>query len=328
VVESKRQIKTAWWAETRDTIIPLATDPEALAVNYPLYFVHSISGAGGAEFTTLAAMLSPEIPFFAFQVPHPERTGGTGQSLIDMATRYRNALIEYHHAHYGDTPFYLGGWSAGVMVALEMAQQLTQMGQAPARLVAIDKCPRHTKAEIGPWNGTPRNVYLWLKRSWRNRTSLGGAIGSLAGKLWLIVRQRQLYGGPDSVYDSQAVINRILLGKPADEAAFISAFYQQTCGYVPQRYAGSAVLVVVSDHGRRDRVAEGWRYIALDRKIVRLRGTTHKGLVLGEKNDFGPVRRLATVLRRELISSASTRPRARFGLASQSPRWLDQLGGM
>jgi thioesterase domain-containing protein len=324
-VPESKQVKAAWWSEVRatvlDLVIPLATDPTAPPKGYPFYCVHSVSGAGGAEFGKLAELVSPDIPFYAFQVPSAQRTAGTGQSIAAMATRYRDALIEFHAAHYGDMPFYLGGWSAGVMVALEMAQQLTQMGLQPATLVAIDKCPRHTKAEIGPWNSTARNVALWLKRSWRNRTSLWGALQSLTKKLAVIFCHRQLYGGPDATYDSQAVIERMLIDKPANQRDFISAFYSQTCGYVPHRYFGK-VLVIATDEGYRDRVVEGWRYIADHRKTVRLPGG-HRDLILGDNAVL-----LAAVLQRELSLPSSIPLRVRFGLPFQSPLWLDRLGGM
>jgi thioesterase domain-containing protein len=67
-----------------------------------------------------------------------------------LAEYYCEKLLTFHEARYGKRPFVLGGWSSGVVIALEMAQQLARVGHAPALLVAIDKAPRNTKAEIDP----------------------------------------------------------------------------------------------------------------------------------------------------------------------------------
>ena len=202
--------------------------------------------------------------------------------------------MEYHLALFGDTPYALGGWSAGAIIALDMAQRLSQREFAPTLLVAIDKCPRHTRAEIGPWNSTTRNIGLWLKRSWRNSDTWSGAVHSLLTKLVLVVRHHQLYGGPDSEYSSAQVIRNLTAHKSADERAFIKALYAETTAYVPEPYKGRTLILVTKD-GYRDRVIEGWRELAEDRKVVRIPGT-HKSAMLGDE-----VKTLAEVLREELL---------------------------
>ena len=260
----------------------------------PLYLVHSISGNGVTEFRNLAILLSPTAPFFAFQIPKKARTEERGKSLRALAAAYCEELMEYHLALFGDTPYALGGWSAGAIIALDMAQRLSQREFPPTLLVAIDKCPRHTRAEIGPWNSTSRNIGLWLKRSWRNSDTWSGAVHSLLTKLVLVVRHHQLYGGPDSEYSSAQVIRNLTAHKSADERAFIKALYAETTAYVPEPYKGRTLILVTKD-GYRDRVIEGWRELAEDRKVVRIPGT-HKSAMLGDE-----VKTLAEVLREELL---------------------------
>jgi thioesterase domain-containing protein len=325
------QIMRAWWDEVQgkvtDTIVPLCTNlNEPLGDRIPFYCCASITGAGGAEFCHLAELLSPSVPFFALQIPTIQRTRETGSSLVAMATNYRRELLHYHQTLYGDAPFYLGGWSAGVMVTYEMAQQLTQSGLPPKMLVAIDKCPRHTRAEIGPWNSTARNTYLWLKRSWRNRTSTWGAMKSVADKLVMIARHHAIYGGPDSEYDSQMVINRLAQdAKSPEEAAFIHAFYHEVVDYVPSPYRGS-VLVVMTDYGYRDRVREGWKELSPQHRLIRISGS-HYSVIRGQLRhtmgnqsvDLSDVVRLANILKRELVTpnAFSVRPPVHSGSADQ-----------
>jgi thioesterase domain-containing protein len=277
----------------------------------PFYLVHSITGAGVREFRHLAELIGPYIQIYALNVPLTERSAAAARSMALMAADYREQVRAHFAAHYDKrTPLLLGGWSAGAILALEIAQQLRHERSMPTLLVAIDKCPRHTKAEIGPWNGTGRNVWLWLKRSWRNSDTAPQAIASIAAKLGAALRTGKLYGGPDAEYDSAAVIRALSYQAKSDgERDFIESFYAQTTGYVPETYFGR-VLVIVSDDGWRDRVVEGWREIADDRKIVRLTGTSHRSLVFGNLHpgnglaagaaDLSDVRQLAEVLIREL----------------------------
>jgi thioesterase domain-containing protein len=287
-------------------IVPLPLEVAVHQGKLPFYLVHSVTGAGVKEFHDLAELLGPYIQLYALNVPLAERNRITPRSMSAMAALYRGDVVHHWRTHYPkDTPLLLGGWSAGAILALEMAQQLRDGSCMPTLLVAIDKCPRHTKAEIGPWNWTTRNIYLWFKRSWRNSDTTSEAIASMIAKLGLACRTGHLYGGPDAEYDSAAVIRALTyLAKSQDERDFIETFYQQTTSYVPKPYRGK-VLVLVSDDGWRDRVIEGWKQIADDCKIIRLRGTTHRSLVFGvglpaQAHDMRDVRALARVLNEEL----------------------------
>ena len=279
-----------------DIIVALPPGSDLSASPYPpFYCVHAISGNAVAEFRHLAGLITP-VPFLAIQVPQAQRHPATAESIRLMAARYCDEVLAYHWKHFGDSPFILGGWSAGVIVALDMAQQLKAANNPPLMLVAIDKCPRHTKAEIGPWNSTPRNIGLWLKRSIRNSDTWSEATRSLYKKLWLVIRHRQLYGGPDSEYDSAVVIRNLVDNSSRlspSERAFIQAFYELTTGYIPAPYKGK-VLVMVTKDGWKDRVVEGWKEIAWDHKIVRLPGS-HASVMLGVKPRGGGRLNLADV---------------------------------
>src|SRR5438445_12521114 len=54
-------------------------------------------------------------------------------------------------------PYFLGGWSAGVSLAFEMAQQLQGLGHTVGLLVAIDCAPYNTGGEGSRWNP----LYHW-----------------------------------------------------------------------------------------------------------------------------------------------------------------------
>lgn len=112
----------------------------------PLFCVH---GAGGAviRFYDLARYLGSDQPVYGFQAQG--LTGGDSlhSRVEDMASYY----IDEMRAVQPEGPYFLGGYSFGGLVALEMAQQLITHGSMPPLVVLFDTfCPAsagHSLAE-------------------------------------------------------------------------------------------------------------------------------------------------------------------------------------
>jgi amino acid adenylation domain-containing protein len=99
----------------------------------PFFCVHP---AGGTAFcyVNLARCLGPDQPFYGLQVPNQRSGEEALRTVEEMAASYL-ALIR---AVQPQGPYLLGGWSAGGVIAFEMAQQLRRQGDEIGVLALID----------------------------------------------------------------------------------------------------------------------------------------------------------------------------------------------
>jgi amino acid adenylation domain-containing protein len=99
----------------------------------PLFLVHGIGGEV-LNLTGLAGHFAPDRPVYGIRV---QRIEAREEPIITVERRAE----DYIHAMRQVTPvgpYYLGGFSAGGVIALEMAQQLREQGEEVALLVIID----------------------------------------------------------------------------------------------------------------------------------------------------------------------------------------------
>lgn len=99
----------------------------------PFFCVHP-GGGNVLCYVHLARHLGPEQPFYGLQAPglYGEREPYT--RIEEMAAGYIEAL----RVRQPQGPYLLGGWSAGGVVAFEMAQQLRREGHEVALLALVD----------------------------------------------------------------------------------------------------------------------------------------------------------------------------------------------
>jgi thioesterase domain-containing protein len=159
IAESLNRVK-AW-------IVPL----NVTGKRTPMFFLFPMS-LDAACYVRLSEALGDDQPFFAFQVPSKERKPDFATSIPDIGGR----LIAEFEKAYPNGDFILGGWSAGAIIALEMAQQLASKGRAPLFLAAIDHAPFNAGVGINPFylallNDAIRIHLLWKKSKderWRD----------------------------------------------------------------------------------------------------------------------------------------------------------------
>jgi acyl transferase domain-containing protein/thioesterase domain-containing protein/acyl carrier protein len=144
----------------------------------PLYVVH---GAGGNVLflSTLARALGGDRPVHGFQAVGINEGEIPDRSIEAMASRYIDEL----RAH-SDGPYLLGGYSGGGIVALEMAHQLVEMGEAVNHVVLFDSSP--------PGTTSPSRRERWTRltrRLLRGQFSVVSAVATrnLKGSLRRIV---------------------------------------------------------------------------------------------------------------------------------------------
>jgi len=99
----------------------------------PLFCVHP---AGGTVlcYVELAEALAPDVPFHALQAQGLAAGQEPLRSVEDMAALYREAVL----AAQPRGPYHLAGWSAGGLIAWELAQQLRARGHDVALLAMFD----------------------------------------------------------------------------------------------------------------------------------------------------------------------------------------------
>ena len=239
-----------------------------------LYCVHSISGDVG-DLQKLAIWFEG-LSLHGIQIPKHQMTERFVTSIETIAEHHVNLLLAFQPTG----PINLLGWSAGAIVALEMAQQLRDRGRVVPLLIILDGAPCNTNAGIPPWNPlyfckTLINVPRWINGN-RADWSLSGLLRRFEKK---IVRN---YGvGARRLTDDQTLdakaCNGLLRrdGWSPDQKSFIFAFYKAVLSYIPKPYDGD-VLVFESltqplFHLRQ--VGAIWRKIAKQSEILSLKGS-------------------------------------------------------
>ncbi len=188
----------------------------------PFYCVH---GAGGhvLSFRDLARALHPAQPFYGLQAIGSDGITPPHESIEDMAAAYLREIREVQPRG----PYLLGGYSAGGIVAFEMARRLTEAGEHVALLALIDTL--HPQSKPRELNARTRLARLWeegfrsitdaVRRHW-------DAIGIEADRL--------------------TIDGCIARGEPIPfamrEMHLIRSFRRAMRRYAPRQWGGEAVL--------------------------------------------------------------------------------------
>jgi thioesterase domain-containing protein len=111
----------------------LVVDLGSTGPGRPLVLIHPIGG-GVLCYNALARRLDGTRPVLGLQAPGFEDEEAPETDLVRMASRHVEALREKMHTG----PYFLGGWSMGGIVALEMAGQLAAAGHDVPLVLLID----------------------------------------------------------------------------------------------------------------------------------------------------------------------------------------------
>jgi len=113
----------------RSAVIPL----QPLGSKPPFFFVHGLGGSV-LRFRDLARHMAPDQPFFGIQAQGLDGVQPCLQRVEDMAEVY----LEHLRLVQPEGPYFLGGYSFGGYVALEMARRLLTQGEQIRALVLLD----------------------------------------------------------------------------------------------------------------------------------------------------------------------------------------------
>ena len=242
------------------------------------YCIHSVTG-DVAGLNGFAGHFGA-VRLHGLQVPKRDMTLHLGSSVETMARRHV-ALLE---AFQPNGPIRLIGWSAGAIVALEMAQQLRARGRDVPLLVALDGAPCNTGGGLDRrdpryWLKMVANLPRWLRDDRTSDWSARGIRNRLSEKL--AARRGGALRDVDTL-DSGAVEDVISRpGWSPAQKAFVHTMYRAMAAYVPHRYAGTVLAFETGTqplfHLRQ--VGAAWRAVADALEIVPVRGN-HSGLIL------------------------------------------------
>ncbi|MEJ6022289.1 type I polyketide synthase [Ramlibacter sp. PS4R-6] len=201
---------------------PLVAICKGSAERAPLFCVH---GAGGnvLNFKVISDRLGADQPFYGLQAQGVDGRLQPLKSVEEMARQYVEAIRTVQPRG----PYQLAGYSAGGVIALEMAQQLKRDGAQVTLLAMID-----TLAPVAARTPVPAWKKLWLARHWS----------------WAFVmdwRERRRKGKQGDNEYAQA-LERLARGEPLPpelvEHHLFRNFVEAQSRYTPAAYDGDVVL--------------------------------------------------------------------------------------
>lgn len=236
----------------------------------PFFCVHGIGGTV-LRFRELARLMGSDQPFYGLQAQGLDGELPVQNRVEEMATHY---VEEIQSAGF-DGPFYLGGYSFGGMVALEMAHRLRADGYEVPLVILLDTFPGSLKS-----TGSLFGTYLTLPidQQWAHLTRKTKAL-------------------PRSLRRRVAMMRLPAALKKVREAC-----YHAARAYQPRPYDGPVVLFRASEKGLSSIEQESaWKRLVPRIRIYEVSG--HHGNIVDEPQVVslaGEVRaQLGTSLRRQ-----------------------------
>jgi thioesterase domain-containing protein len=291
------------WSEAlrkaRTVIAPL----NATGDRIPIYWVHSVTGQG-SDPIELAKRLGPDQPFYSIRAPSSKRTEDFAASVEQMAGYYAEHIASCQPRG----PLIVGGWSAGVVVALELAQQLQELGRDVRHLIAVDFAPHNSGVRINPTKLFATRVMYWLHKESGKGATYRDLIERTYGKVVDTLTSSVKPGHPlDELVSSRRYSQA--------EAAFVRRLHDEVNRYRPRSYCGSVLFYpAVEEDGRRvasnrnldaNNMIKVWQALAGDVTVSRINGD-HGGLLKG-RSVPDLAERLRADLRRYQESAGSQR---------------------
>ncbi|KAI4231872.1 MAG: hypothetical protein LQ349_005331 [Xanthoria aureola] len=122
-------------------------------------------GSGSATSYTTIAPIAPDVAAYGLNCPFMKTPEQFTCGIAGVSTLYKNEL----RRRQPHGPYYLGGWSAGGVVAYEVCQQLIAEGETIARLILLD-CPCPLRLET-----LPARLHVFLDQIGLLGTGMGTA---------------------------------------------------------------------------------------------------------------------------------------------------------
>jgi aspartate racemase len=243
-------LATVFRAPTARKLAPLIRDRaddwtslvaiRSAGTRYPLFLVHAISG-NVLNYKRLDAHLPSDQPIYAFQAAGLKENRVQAITIEETASAYLDSLRSVQP----EGPYYIGGFSAGGIVAYEMAQQLNRAGEQVAIVILFDSSLARSVVaslrahEYGHAAARALRIASWNLRYLARtnlRTFITQKVKNFRANLRILLCEMR--------NASQKSVD------PANSSNFFTieeAFLKALDSYIAEPYAGRAVLFRTAD---------------------------------------------------------------------------------
>ena len=239
IADQAEILRKEHWTPSWSSLVPL----RASGAKTPFFLMHA-HGGNVLEYHSLANLLDPDQPVYAFQ-----SRGLDGNIPRDLTLqRMASAYIEELRSLQPEGPYFLGGFCFGGLLALEVAQQLTAAGQTVASVILIQTV--HPAAFC--FKPTIPTLRRWLYRITK-RIDLERENRSHAGKGYIAERFRRAW---DMARARVEVALDYRIGKSPANPSSLSEMYifeairmengKALRKYEPRPYRGDVILLRAS----------------------------------------------------------------------------------
>jgi thioesterase domain-containing protein len=243
------------------------------------YCVHSLSGAGGTDFWHLAKVM-PGVRFFGIQAPPVKMHDPKFGTAVDaLANYYVDALMKFQP----EGRFFIGGWSAGTIIGLEVAQKLRACGRVVSLFIPIDGTPENTDTRLPHWHPVylfeaAINSFGWLVNDViMTKGSLRALLGRGVRKVITKLKSSKAPATGEKVADIIDPVQGLMDVSHYQpfERAFMTRLYAALLAYKPKKYAGTVVAYEATKKPllHLPQVGRVWNTLAPRSTIVRVKGT-------------------------------------------------------
>jgi amino acid adenylation domain-containing protein len=224
------------WSPNWSPLVPI----RANGTRRPLFLVHAIGG-NVLNYKRLDAHIAADQPIYALQAAGLQDRRMDTTTIEEVAHTYLAAL----RSAQPEGPYYLGGFSAGGVVAYEMAQQLVRAGQNVAILLLFDSSIELSATALLRLRRFDRAALRVARAFWWNlgylmRTDPRSFVKRKAHNFMMNLRIMR--------YQIQKACANVLgLSAPASFLTVEEVFIRALEDYVPKPYGGRAVLFQTKD---------------------------------------------------------------------------------
>jgi amino acid adenylation domain-containing protein len=229
-------------SELWSSLIPL----QAEGSEPPLFFVHGLGGTV-LRFHELAQRMRPDQPFYGIQARGLSGKEPCLNCVDDMAEYY----LEQLRGVQPEGPYFLGGYSFGGLVALEMARRLIEAGQVVGLLALVDTypgAPKSTSSLLGTFFtlSAEQKVAYVKKRVRRYRKGIKRRVDllSMPRPLKMV---REACAAAERNYSPRAYPGKIVLFRASEKA--LRGLDDPQGGWSQYAAAGLEIHEVDADHG-------------------------------------------------------------------------------
>ena len=147
-------IRREGWTPSWSSLVPM--QPRGSAT--PLFLIHGAEG-NVLLYRNLAAYLGPDQPVYGLQSQGLNGSGRLNTTIEDMASEYlKEVMTVQPHG-----PYFLGGYCLGGVIAFEMAQQLSALGEKVELVAMLDT---YNQCAVPNSISFPKLVVHFLQNLW------------------------------------------------------------------------------------------------------------------------------------------------------------------